>query len=168
MGKYFITGRPGSGKSTVMRELQQRGFTAYDTDSIEGVTALQNKETGLIVPWPNGPVDWTRFSWNWQDAPLRRLLNKDGDIFLGAIVGNQKDYYPLFDTVFALTLSKETLAQRLDIHEHERTQQEKDQAIAVHDEKQTRWTDQRLVLVSSERPVNEIVDEILGHLQIKL
>lgn len=164
MGKYLITGRPGSGKTTVVRELQRRGYTAYNTDDLDDVTKLEEKTTGKIVPWPDGPVDWDTHTWNWQDTAFRRLLEQDGDVFIGAIVGNQKDYYPLFDKVFALVLSGETLASRLDSHEHPRTKAEKDKAKAVHEEKQGRWKDQGLILISSERPVPEVVDEILANL----
>jgi predicted ATPase len=164
MGKYFITGRPGSGKTTVIRELQDRGFSAYNTDDLEDVTKLEDKASGEIVPWPEGPVDWDRYTWNWQDEALRKLLSQEGDIFVGAIVGNQQNYYPLFDKIFALTLSGRTVADRLDTHEHPRTQAEKDKAIVAHEKKQVRWTEQGLILVSSERPVSEIVDDILGYL----
>ncbi len=51
MGKYFITGREGSGKITVIKVLQGRGFTAYNTDDLPETTKLQNKETGKVIPW---------------------------------------------------------------------------------------------------------------------
>lgn len=161
MGKYFITGRPGSGKSTVIRELRRRGYNAFDTDQLPEITKLEDQTTGEIVAWPDGPVDWKRYRWNWQDAAFRQLLAGEGDIFIGAIVGNQQDYYALFNQVFALTLSEHTLAQRLDSHEHIRTDVEKTQARAVHEVKQARFRKQGLQLISSERPVSEIVEEIL-------
>lgn len=164
MGKYLITGRPGSGKSTVIYELARRGYQAFDTDELPEVTQLEEQETGKIVPWPNGPVDWSAYRWNWQDKGLRKLLEQEGDIFVGAIVGNQKDYYPLFDKIFALTLSIEALAKRLDTHSHERTSEEKARAIAVHIEKQQRFEDQGLLLISSEQPVTKIADEILSRI----
>ena len=46
MGKYLITGVAGSGKSSVIDELRNRGFAAYDTDDLPDVTRLQDKETG--------------------------------------------------------------------------------------------------------------------------
>lgn len=165
MGKYLITGRPASGKTTVIRELQRRGYAAYDTDSLDGVTELEEQSTGKIVPWPDGPVDWNTYIWNWQDDAIRKLLDQKGDVFVGAIVGNQQNYYPLFDKVFALTLSNQTHQERLNTHEHPRTQAEKDKAKANHDLKQARWTDQGLTLISSECTSAEVVDNILAKIE---
>jgi predicted ATPase len=165
MGKYLITGRPGSGKTTVIESLKQRGFHAFNTDDMPEITKLEEQETGKPVPWPEGPVDWTRYIWNWQEAGLRNLLQTESDIFIGAIVGNQQKFYPLFDKIFALTVSTETLQKRLDSHAHPRTVQEKEQAIAVHHNKQARFEEQGLVLIPADGAVDEIVDTILTQLK---
>lgn len=164
MGRYLITGRPGSGKTTTLKELQARGFTTYNTDEIPGATALEIIATGEVVDWPEGPVDWDTYAWNWQESELLKLLESDDTVFIGAIVGNQEKYYQLFDKVFLLTLDKETLARRLDNHEHERTDEDKARAIANFDRKQDELIAQGLIQVSSMQPVEAIVDEILSHI----
>lgn len=161
MGKYLITGRPGSGKTSVIRELQRRGYSAFNTDDYDDVTKLQEQATGKVVPWPEGPVDWNKYAWNWQEAGLKKLLVSSEDVFIGAIVANQKEYYPLFDTIFALTLSTETLRHRLDSHEHPRTADEKARALAVHEQKQERFMQPGIVTISSEQPIGKVVNEIL-------
>ena len=57
MGKYLIAGPPGSGKSSVIRELQSKNITAYDADSYPGMTLLEDNN-GNHVPWPSGAIDW--------------------------------------------------------------------------------------------------------------
>lgn len=121
MSKYLITGRPGSGKTTVIQELKRLGYRAFNTDELDDVTKLQHRSTGEVVPWPKRPVDWTRFSWNWQEDTLKKLLAGDADVFIGAVVGNQKDFYGLFDKIFVLTVTLETLTQRFKTHEYKRT-----------------------------------------------
>lgn len=49
MSLYFITGSPGTGKSEVCRQLNARGYEAYDTDSA-GFAQWKNLETGYIHP----------------------------------------------------------------------------------------------------------------------
>lgn len=165
MGKYLITGRPGSGKTTVIEALKQRGFQAFNTDDMPEVTRLEEQETGKSVPWPEGAVDWKKYIWNWQEAGLRNLLQSEDDIFIGAIVGNQQKFYPLFDKIFALTISTKTLRQRLDSHTHPRTVQEKEQAIAAHYDKQARFKKQGLILIPADGSVDEIIDNILAQLK---
>jgi dephospho-CoA kinase len=165
MGKYLITGRPGSGKTTVIESLKQRGFQAFNTDGMPEITKLEEQETGKPVPWPEVVVDWKRYIWNWQEPGLRNLLQSESDIFIGAIVGNQQKFYPLFDKIFALTISAETLQKRLDSHAHPRTTQEKERAIAVHYNKQARFEKQGLVLIPADGSVDEIIDHILAQLK---
>lgn len=164
MGKFLITGRPGSGKTTVIEALKQRGFQAFNTDDMPAVTRLEEQATGEPVPWPAGAVDWKKYIWNWQEDGLRKLLQLEGDVFIGAIVGNQKEFYPLFNEIFALTISTETLRQRLNSHAHPRTSIEKDQAIAIHHQKQARFGEQGLVLIPADGSVDGVVDNILAQL----
>jgi len=165
MGKYLITGRPGSGKTTVIEALKRRGFHAFDTDAMPEITKLEEQETGTPVPWPGGAVDWKKYIWNWQEGGLRKLLQSENDVFIGAIVGNQQKFYPLFDKIFALTISTETLRKRLDSHAHPRTAQEKEQAIAVHYDKQAKFEKQGLALIPADGSVDEIIDNILAQLK---
>ena len=102
MGKYLITGRQGSGKTTVIKQLQKLGYTAYNTDDLPDVTKLQNKETNETIDWPEGKVDWSRYAWNWQKPEIEKLLASDEIVFIGAVVSNQVDFYPMFDKVLLL------------------------------------------------------------------
>ena len=70
MGKYFITGNAGSGKSTVIDVLKQRGFTAYDTDGLPEVT--------LRVPSRHSELDYAQV---WDSLALKKLLESDDDVF---------------------------------------------------------------------------------------
>lgn len=58
MTKVLLTGLPGCGKTTTVNFLTQNGITAFDTDEIEGATCLENIETGKVIEWPEGQVDW--------------------------------------------------------------------------------------------------------------
>lgn len=110
-------------------------------------------------------MDWKKYIWNWQEAGLRELLQSKGDVFIGGIVGNQQKFYPLFDTIFALTVDTETLRKRLNRHAHSRTDHEKEQAIAVHYDKQARFEKQGLVLIPADGSVDEIINNILVQLK---
>ncbi len=166
MGKYLITGRQGAGKTAAIKELQTRSYTAYNTDDLPEVTSLQNISTGELVQWPKGPVDWTQFAWNWQKEELDKLLDSNDTVFVGAITSNQEQYYPLFNKIFALILSPESLRIRLNQHEHEshHLPGKIDRWVAFHEEKQQYFIDSGAVLIDANKPVHEVVDQILSNL----
>lgn len=163
MSKYLITGRQGSGKTTIIKILQERGFTAYNTDDLPESTKLQDKVTGETIPWPDGKVDWTKYAWNWQRSEIERLLASDETVFLGAIVSNQKDFYTLFDKVFLLTIDSDTLRQRLETHEHasHHLPGEIERILLDHELKQERLMKQGAESIVATRPPQEVVDDIL-------
>ena len=80
MGKYLIAGPPGSGKSSVIRELQSKNITAYDADSYPGMTLLEDNN-GNHVPWPSGAIDWKKYQWNWQLDLVRKMLKTKKNVF---------------------------------------------------------------------------------------
>ena len=169
MGKHFITGRKGSGKTSVIKALQERGFTAYNTDDLPEATKLQNKETGEVVPWPESGVDWSKYVWNWQKPEIEKLLASDETVFMGAVVSNQSDFYHMFDKVFVITVDTDTLRQRLEQHEHasHHAPGEIERILSDHDAKQQRMIKEGMEVVSGARPTEEIVKDILNRVGLQ-
>ena len=163
MAKYLITGRQGAGKSIVIKLLQQRGYTAYDTDKLPGVTQLQDKQTGEVIDWPEGTVDWTKYAWNWNKTEFERLLADDETVFIGAVVSNQADFYHLFDKIFVITVSAETLQTRLENHEHasHHLPGEIERILNDHQTKKELFVSDGAEPISGDRPADQIVDDIL-------
>ncbi len=170
MAKILITGRQGCGKTSVIRELQRRGFTAYNTDDIKNVTKLQNVQTGEFVNWPEtGVVDWTMYAWNWQKEELIKLLESDEHIFIGGVVSNQLDFYHLFDEVFVITVSENTLRKRLSSHEH-RTHHEHgeiDRIARNHQKRQNLFIAEGAKPIDGEYTTEEIVDNLIKMLSLE-
>lgn len=165
MPKVFITGQSGSGKTTVLRELARRGYTTYNTDDLPGITQLELQETGEPVAWPNGYIDWNKYSWNWQDSELRKLLDQDDTVFIGAVVGNQAEYYHLFDYLFALTVNDAELRRRR-LNRNERRHNDGDknieESVARNRENTAAFIAAGALPIASDRPVSAVVDDILA------
>ena len=163
MGKFFITGRQGSGKTTVIKYLQKLGYTAYNTDDLPDTTRLQNKKSGKTIDWPEGPVDWTTYAWNWQKPAIERLLQSNDTVFLGAVVSNQSEFYSMFDKIFVISVSSETLRRRLTAHEHtsHHLPGEVDRITQNHDIKQIQLIQEGGIPISGEGSIEEIVATIL-------
>src|SRR5665213_2856389 len=115
MGRYLITGRSGSGKSSICHELQQRGYPAFDGDKIEGLAGwvtLKTNEAGKVDY--RQPHDNSLLGWNWNDTVLREFLEAHHTVFLcGSADNNQLAFHKLFDKVFVLILEPETQRRRL-------------------------------------------------------
>ena len=164
MGKYLITGRQGSGKTTVIKQLQKLGYTAYNTDDLLDVTKLQDKETKETIEWPEGKVDWSRYAWNWQKPEIEKLLASDEIVFIGAVVSNQVDFYPMFDKVFVVTVSINTLKTRLENHEHSshHLPGEIDRITNDHEKKQASLINEGAEPISGEGTPSETANLILS------
>ena len=164
MGKYLITGRQGSGKTTVIKQLQKLGYTAYNADDLPDVTKLQNKETNEPIDWPECKVDWSRYAWNWQKPEIEKLLASDEIVFIGAVVSNQQDFYSMFDKVFVLTVSGNTLKTRLETHEHSshHLSGEIDRITNDHEKKQASFINEGAEPIAGEGTPSEIANSILS------
>lgn len=117
MSAYLITGRPGTGKSTIAETLIRQGYNAHDLEEVAGVIRLEIKASGKPVNWPTGYVNWDYYAWNLQEGPLMNFLEAQGDreTFVSVSATNQQKFYHLFDKVFALTVdSPQTLRHRLE------------------------------------------------------
>ena len=113
MGSYLITGRGGSGKSTICGLLQARGFNAFDSDEIPGLARTEDLNGNPIkIDWSKF-VDYSKVGFNWQEKVLRKFLVEHPHIFLCGSASNQLEYHKLFDKVFVLTLDRQTHKQHL-------------------------------------------------------
>ena len=105
--RILLTGLSGTGKSTLIRELGQRGYKAVDTDSsewCEWVPAAVGQDT--VRPG---------FDWLWREDRIEALLDtEDADVlFVSGCEPNQVRFYPRFDHVVLLTTSVDVLVERL-------------------------------------------------------
>jgi dephospho-CoA kinase len=102
MSRVLLTGMSGTGKSSVIGELRQRGFTAIDMD-----------EPGWSVRDAEGHQLWC-------EERLRGLLAVEhaGHLFVSGCAENQVKFYPHFSHIVLMSapadVIKERLASRMD------------------------------------------------------
>ena len=168
MGRYLITGRPGTGKSEVTRALADRGYNAYDLEDLPGIVRLEVKATGEPTNWPEGYVDWEYYAWNLQGPALEKFLGAQGtkDVFVSVSATNQSQFYHLFDTVFALVVSDpEEHRRRLknrNVHEYGQTDENIERNIAASTEKTAKYIADGALPIDNMRPLDDVVSEILA------
>jgi len=99
MRKILVTGMSGTGKSSALDSLGERGYAVVDTDK-DDWTAWSEAEGGYV----------------WREARIEELLGrKDGPtLFVSGTVSNQGRFYPQFDAVVLLSAPPEVLLRRLE------------------------------------------------------
>lgn len=104
----LITGMSGTGKSTVIRELADRGHDAHDLDDpawSEWVDASPGDELT-----PAEGKDWV-----WREVRVQALITapRARPLFISGCAENMPRFLPLIDEVVLLSAPLETLMQRL-------------------------------------------------------
>jgi dephospho-CoA kinase len=99
MRKILVTGMSGTGKSSALASLAERGYTVVDTDE-DGWTVWSEPEQGYV----------------WREERIAELLSReDGPtLFVSGTVSNQGRFYPQLDAVVLLSAPSEVLLRRLE------------------------------------------------------
>ena len=96
--KIYITGVPGTGKSTLARELEKKGFYTIDMDAVKGLCDWVNLETNEKVRWYPGSSEQffkeNKFNCNKQE--LIELMKNNNDVIVVGVPGNRIELLDLF------------------------------------------------------------------------
>jgi broad-specificity NMP kinase len=165
MARYLITGYSGTGKSTIAKELQQRQYTAYDTDRIRGLTHYAHPKTGRrMYTIPFVRYDLSKMDWNWNARKFHRLLTDNDDVFVCGITSNQDKYLQLFDKVFVLTLDAQTIEHRVATRTtsvYGKLPNEMAHILSTFESFNDFMRRQGAIPIDASLPISEVVDSIL-------
>lgn len=113
----LITGVAGSGKSAVCDELEKSGYKAFGIEDMKGMFTMIDRETGKKSEiYDNDDLEMVKkHDWICNKQKLKKLIekNKEGIVFYAGIGSNTDDIMSLFDMIFLLVASPETLTKRL-------------------------------------------------------
>ena len=97
MKRVLLTGMSGTGKSSVVQQLRERGYKAVDSDD------------GFCEVQPDGRQLWR------EDAIHELLATKDTDVlFVAGCEENQGTFHSQFDHIVLLSAPLETMVERLE------------------------------------------------------
>lgn len=168
MTSILITGSPGIGKSETIGELKRRGYKAYDTDDMPEITGYYDIATGERITYRlPSPRDQTKHAWNWQIPALKKLIDTDGDVFIGAITANTVGNLDLFDLKFALHASAETVKHRLKTrttNDFAKHPEELRGVLESHEGSDDFWKNKGCIIINAEQPLEKVADDILQNL----
>lgn len=122
MPLIYITGMSGSGKSTVLHELEALGYETHGVDEL-GYADWVDRKTGAIIPFPEDEDSVDIHAWykkhRWvlsvdRISKLKQQADADDKlVFLGGIAEGEEDVWQYFDKVFLLKVDKETIKERI-------------------------------------------------------
>jgi adenylate kinase family enzyme len=165
----LVTGISGVGKSTVREELARRGFAAFDTDEDE-IAQWTHKVTGRITPLiaeaHRTPEFLASNEWRAEPERVRDLADENAgqNVFLCGAIGNEAEVWPLFDTVFCLSIDEVTLRHRLatrSTHNFGTKPHELELLLAWHEVIDDHYRGRGAIMIDASRSPEHIADEIL-------
>jgi thymidylate kinase len=173
MPLIFITGIPGSGKSTVRSELLKRGFEAHDVDE-DGLKQWRDKKTKVFKS--NLHLSWSAASKDFKEThdldvvPEKiKAIADSADakpVFLCGSTGNEKELWNYFDKVFCLSIDSQTLHERIKHRKNNtfgKNKEEFQNILRWHKGSDEAYTKFGATLIDATQPVEKIVNEILEH-----
>jgi dephospho-CoA kinase len=169
MPLIYITGSSGAGKSTVRKELQERGFEAHDTDE-DGFSHWVNIKTKAQVRIPeatNRPKGWLdEHAYMLSPEKVEELKEKASSqkVFLCGIPSNDIDFFNVFDKIIFLEIDKETMLDRIKNRRNNTFGQSEDSLALLlkwFDPIRLRYEKAGPTFIDATKPINLVVDEIV-------
>ena len=155
---YLVEGVSGTGKTSVCRELNRRGYHAINGD--RDLAYQGDPETGE-------PIDGARHEHHIWDASRVRALMAEHNEAVTFFCGGSRNFdkfIDLFDEVFVLDVDLDTLQSRLDQRPRDEwgsKPAERDLIVRLH---RTREDIPRTgVVIDATPPLAAVVDDILRH-----
>jgi len=152
MARVLVTGMSGTGKSTVLLELAQRGVRVVDTDE-------DGWSTEHLVP--GGAA--TEQVWN-ADRMTQLLARAENDgIVVSGCASNQGSFYDRFDAVVLLAVPRGVLLERIATRTNNpfgRDPIERDRILADLDQVEPLLRATSTLEIDGTQPVGAIADRI--------
>jgi len=157
---FLVEGVSGTGKTSVCRELNRRGYHAINGD--RELAYQGDPETGAAT-------DTALHQHHIWDVGRVRALVADHQEPVTFFCGGSRNFSTfigLFDEVFVLDIDLETLQGRLDQRPHDEwgsKPSERDLVVRLHRTRED--IPDSGVVIDATRPLPEVVDEILRHVE---
>lgn len=172
MSVYYITGNAGTGKSTVVKALRQKGYEAYDVDETSELHGFLDTTTGEIVDEipPNnlrGEESFSRFKSVIKPKGLNKFLKQSGEVFLAGSVTNQAQYYNQFTSIFGLYADRATIQHRLATRTNNptgRDAKDREFLVSINERVERSLRKQGAIMIDATHSIDEVLDTILAYL----
>nr|WP_198151862.1 AAA family ATPase [Kibdelosporangium sp. MJ126-NF4] len=150
----LVTGMSGTGKSTVLNHLAQRGYRAIDTDDGDWIeNAPLPDGTGMEPQWREDRIDALLTSHEQSGEPL----------FIQGTVHNQSTFYPRFTEIVLFTAPLDVMLDRIatrDTNPFGKTAEERQRIMADKEEIEPLLRESATVEIDTTKPLQDVVDQL--------
>ncbi|MFC5651143.1 AAA family ATPase [Paenibacillus solisilvae] len=151
MLRILVTGMSGTGKSTALEKLGERGHCVVDTDS---------DMWSHWVHLADGSTDWV-----WREDAIMELLTRhqEGKLFVAGCKSNQGKFYPYFDHVVLLSAPADVILARIAVRENNnygKNPEERDLILRHLAEVEPRLRATATTVVDASAPLDEVVRQL--------
>lgn len=172
MALIYITGAPGSGKSTIQRALTEQGLECYDIDA-PTFGGPHNKASGERVVIP--PADQRAANWfdyhEWRIYPNAFIkLQKESrskDVVICGVAEADTKIIHLFDKILYLKLNDELLKERLlnrTDNDYGKNSSELTEIMRRKHNLDDRYNSSNSVIIDASLTLNRLTEEILSQI----
>lgn len=166
--KLLVTGRSGTGKTTIHHELVKHNITSFDADRVAGLAGwVDRKTTQPVVVDYSRPIDTTKVGWYWSRTILTSLLAESENIVLCGSAHNEVGFYDSFDKVIFLDVAPAEQARRIIARtEHDYGQVEGmiERILREQQLLKTASMAHGAVIMNANRPAPTVAIDIIKHL----
>ena len=160
--KIYVTGAVGTGKTSIAAALAATGINAVDTDEL---SHWENKLMGERTEWePGGSDEWYgAHAWVCDVDRLKSILAKTENAAAIGHASNQEEYLKLFDKVFVLSCSPETVVSRIEQRTNNdfgKHPSDMKRLLEWHKGFEAWMVEKGAEVLNTERPLEEIVRDI--------
>ncbi len=168
MKKVYVTGIAGTGKSTVLKKLKEKGFCTIGTDETLNLCHWVNQKSGKAVKEETALTEEFVSSHDWlcDIKFLQELIDrkKEDIVFVLGITGNQEQYLDNFDKILCLTARPEVFLERInnridnDFGKEKKVQK---RLLGWYKEYEDKMSKRGATIINAEKPIDEVVEQIL-------
>lgn len=172
MSLIYITGAPGSGKSTLQKELISRGYDARDIDNSE-FGGPYNKLSGkkVIIPPADhrSPAWFEEYEWRIHHYAFTELKAKASktDIIICGVAASDGEILHVFDKIMYLALDDMTLTTRLKTRHDNDYGKNEFELLEILNRKHgldEKYSSFNVITINASQSLSKVSDEILSHM----